>query len=108
MKSLAMLLLGVSLALQATGCCGCLSGCNPCGSACGYSPAPVYGGGCSTGQCSPGGAYPAVVPQGAFFSPAGAPSFAAAPARPVDQFASASPAFAQTAMAGPLDPLPTY
>lgn len=106
MKSLAMLLIGVSLALQATGCCGCLNPCNPCGSACGYAPAATYGGGCPGGQCSPG--YPAVVPQGAYYSSYGAASFASAPA-PVDQFASAAPpAFAQTAMAGPLDPLPTY
>jgi hypothetical protein len=108
MKKLAMLLIGVSLAVQATGCCGCLSHCNPCGSACGYAPAYGGGGGCSTGQCSPG--YPAVVPQGAYFNATGAPAFASAPAPAANQFAAAapSPMYAQTAMAGPLDPLPTY
>ena len=106
MKNCAMLLIGVSLLMSATGCC-----CGwPCGSACGYGAA--YGS-CPGGACSPGmapGGYPAVVPQGAYYIAPGTPQLAAAPSPVFDQqFAAAPMAFPQTAMAsGPLDPLPTY
>lgn len=99
MKSFAMLLIGVSLAISATGCC-CL---NPCGSACGYAG---YGGGCSSGACSPG--YPAVVPQTGFYNGVNPSQFTAAPAPSSNMIAAAPTTFAQTAMAGPLDPLPTF
>ena len=103
MKNFTMLLLGVSLVMSATGCC-----CGfPCGNSCGYAS---YGacpsGGCPGGACSPG--YPAVVPQGAFYNGIDAAQFAAAPAPTYNAMAAAPPAMMQTALAGPLDPLPTY
>ena len=109
MKSYALLLLGVSLAISAAGCC-CGS---PYGNSCGYGASGPYpgGGGCPGGACSPsmyGPGYPAVIQQGAFYNGLNSPQLAAAPAPAFNTYAAAPAYYPQTAMAGSLDPLPTY